>query len=97
LNLQNYDNQARVFLHEVTHLNYFMNAKADHKNKGENPFITDLEISYRDGRGKDNLVIEEAYGVLRAKMTASYRDPTDSGYYAQRNGIAPLYDLAIQC
>ncbi|KAG4427331.1 hypothetical protein IFR05_017186, partial [Cadophora sp. M221] len=49
MNLQNYDNQARIFIHEATHLDWFMGAKQDNDEDGVPPLITDLQIQYKQG------------------------------------------------
>jgi hypothetical protein len=43
--LDAWDNRARVFLHETTHLDYFMNAP------GSSPLIDDLKIDWKSPKG----------------------------------------------
>ncbi len=43
-NLEMWNNRARVLLHEVTHLDYFMNAGDDDSSRS--PFVSDLEVNY---------------------------------------------------
>lgn len=50
-NLALWDNRARCFFHEVTHLDHFMNAGAG--DDGQSPYVSDLEIFYTD-KGKDD-------------------------------------------
>ncbi|RYP00514.1 hypothetical protein DL764_006483 [Monosporascus ibericus] len=80
--LDKWDNQARCFLHEITHLDYFMNAGPGDENKS--PYVSDLEIRYTD-RGSTGW--HEAYGPYNARVLTNYRDPDPqySGYYTQRN------------
>ena len=77
-NLQLWDNQARVFFHEVTHLDWFMNAP------GKSPYVSDLEILVNN-RGQREW--EEAYGPYNARILRNYldQDPQYSAYYTQRN------------
>lgn len=81
--LRNWNNRARVFFHEVTHLDYFMNAGDDPKDKS--PYVSDLKIRYRwEGALQDF----EAYGPFNAKIIRNYvtKRAADSAYYSQRNG-----------
>ncbi|KAF1808040.1 hypothetical protein P152DRAFT_425554 [Eremomyces bilateralis CBS 781.70] len=80
--LMNWDNHARVFFHEITHLNYFMNANAS------SPYVRDLQSNVIwNGRRS----WESMYGPLFAKVLANYVEPPPyntaqwSGYYPQRN------------
>ncbi|KEF57306.1 uncharacterized protein A1O9_05223 [Exophiala aquamarina CBS 119918] len=70
-----YDNRARVFLHEVTHLDFFVNAPA------QTPFIDDLTISLKKNKLSD---FDSVYGPFRAKVLANYRT-NRGGFYTQRN------------
>lgn len=73
-----WDNRARCFLHEVTHLDYFMNAGPG--DQGKSPYVWDLEVEYRGDW-------HECYGPYYAKMLRNWvdADPQYSGYYTQRN------------
>jgi len=77
-NLDEWENRARVFLHEVTHLDYFVNAGED--GKGESPFVSDIEIKTA-GRW------QPAYGALYARTLSRWIDPDPqySAYFTQRN------------
>lgn len=77
-NMANWDNQARVFLHEMTHLEYFINAPRI------SPLVHDLEIEYTD-RGQRQWFT--AYGPANAKILRNWVDPDPqySGYFTQRN------------
>ncbi|KAI9658022.1 MAG: hypothetical protein M1821_002682 [Bathelium mastoideum] len=77
-NLWNYQNQARVMFHEMTHLNYFMNAPAS------SPYVDDLHIRYKLGKSFINKV---AYGPEYIKMLANWQRAGRGGFYTQRNGI----------
>ncbi|RFU29502.1 hypothetical protein B7463_g6841, partial [Scytalidium lignicola] len=74
--LQRFDNRARIFSHEATHLDYFMNAP------GTNPQTDDLTIKWRAG-GRP--VTDIAYGALNARILGKYRAVGFAGYYTQRN------------
>jgi hypothetical protein len=81
--LTNWNNRARVFFHEVTHLDYFMNAGDDPKDKS--PYVTDLKFKLKVGGLKQEF---EAYGPFNAKIVRNYvtKKAADSAYYSQRNG-----------
>lgn len=82
--LANYDNRARCFFHEVTHLDYFMNSGQN--DEGLSPVVSDLEIEIRTpGSGRNYW--DTAYGPFNAKLLRNYQDadPQYSGYYTQRN------------
>lgn len=75
--LSKWNNRARTFFHEITHLDYFMNAPKT------NPYVSDLEVKTSASGSW-----YEAYGPKYAKIIAQYTDPTDpsySGYFSQRN------------
>jgi len=76
-NLDSYDNRARVFFHEVTHLDYFMNTP------GQGPVIDDVKLKARIGGITET---QNAYGALWTKVLANYRARGKGGYYTQRNG-----------
>jgi hypothetical protein len=81
-NLKNWNNKARCFFREITHLDYFMNAGDDAKAKC--PYVSDLEIEYTS-RGQTDWY--DVYGVYNAKVLRNWvdPDPTYSGYFTQRN------------
>lgn len=80
--LDNWNNRARVFFHEVTHLDYFMNAD-DSKKDSKSPEVFDVQFKYR---GENEFT--EAYGPFYAKMLRNWtpKRNSDMGYYTQRNG-----------
>lgn len=89
-NLENWNNRARVFFHEVTHLNYFMNAD-DSRKDSKSPEVFDAQFKYGGS-------IAEAYGPYYAKMLRNYipREKKYIGYYTQRNGEEPKsWDIFI--
>ena len=88
INLENWNNRARCFFHEITHLDYFMNAGDDAKAKS--PYVSDLEIKYSIA-GKQ--AWHQVYGVYNAKVLRNYVDPDPkySGYYTQRNADTYAY------
>jgi hypothetical protein len=62
--LDAWNNRARVFLHETTHLDYFMNAP------GSSPLVDDLQFDWNEpGVGK---VRDWAYGPFFCKMLRNY-------------------------
>lgn len=83
-NLENWNNRARVFFHEVTHLDYFMNAN-DSRDDSKSPEVFDAQFKYKTG-GQTYEV--EAYGPFFAKMMRNYipKQKKYIGYYTQRNG-----------
>ena len=80
-NLDSYDNRARVFFHEVTHLDYFMNTPA------QGPPIDDVLIKYKQG---GRIVEGISYGAYFTKVLKNYRALRKGGYYTQRNGLLSL-------
>ena len=63
--------------HEMTHLDYFMDANA------KVPYVSDLQVK-TSARGQ----WYEAYGPTYAKVIAQYYDLSDAssaGYFSQRN------------
>jgi hypothetical protein len=72
----NYENRARVFLHEMTHLDYFINVPVD---------VSDLTIFINIDGIKER---DMAYGPLRAKILQNWR-PSRAGFYTMRNGMFP--------
>ncbi|KAI4596708.1 hypothetical protein KJ359_005050 [Pestalotiopsis sp. 9143b] len=81
--LSKWDNRARCFFHEVTHLDYFMNAGAN--DDGLSPFVSDLEVNYDTPAVKG--VWYEAYGPYNCRILRNWVDPDPqySGYFTQRN------------
>ena len=67
-NLENWNNRARLFFHEVTHLDYFMNAD-DSRDDSKSPEVFDAGFNFKSG-GKTYKA--EAYGPLYAKMMRNY-------------------------
>jgi hypothetical protein len=78
LKLEAWDNRARVFLHETTHLDYFMNAP------GSSPLVDDLQFDWSD-RGK--VVRDMAYGPKLCKILRNYGLEGEVAFYPQRNGM----------
>ena len=82
--IKNYDNTARVFLHELFHLDYFMAVnRANH--------ITDLSISFMEyEEGKEIIRNKIAYGPRYTKMMAKFEELDNPigrpvGSYVMRN------------
>lgn len=84
-NLENWNNRARLFLHEVTHLNYFMNAPA------KSPVVDDAYIAYKDTDGKTQN--EVAYGPYNVKVLRNYRG--DAWYPGQNADTFAWYAMAM--
>jgi len=80
--LSRWDNQARCMFHEITHLDYFMNAGDD--DSAKSPYVSDLEIFITEQKHDD---WQDAYGPRNARILRNYVDsnPKYSGYYTQRN------------
>ena len=83
-NLQIWNSRARVFFHEATHLDYFMNAP------GSSPYVSDTKFSYKSGGNNYDV---EGYGPYNAKILRNYVKQGRIGYYTQRNGtqFPPCY------
>ncbi|KIN09024.1 hypothetical protein OIDMADRAFT_23751 [Oidiodendron maius Zn] len=81
--LDKWDNRARAFFHEVTHLDYFMSAGDDKKAK--TPYISDLEIRYKTASTQPAWYV--CYGPYNAKVLRNWLDPDPkySAYFTQRN------------
>jgi hypothetical protein len=75
--LDAWDNRARVFLHETTHLDYFMNAP------GSSPLIEDLQFDWKE---KGTVLRDWAYGPFFCKILRNYGLLSQVGFYPQRNG-----------
>ena len=83
--MENWNNRARVFFHEMTHLDSFMNAD-DKDDNSLSPEVFDVEFNYkRPGQLKETA---QAYGPYYAKMLRNFipKDAKLIGYYTQRNG-----------
>jgi hypothetical protein len=82
--LDNFDNQAATFLHELFHVDLAANTFNDYPN----PRIIDINLQYRTLVGLSSVV---AFGSLFSRSLAKYdgsEDPygNDAGFYTQRNG-----------
>lgn len=76
-NLANWNNRARCFFHEITHLTYFMNTP------DSGPNVEDMQITYMVGNEK---VTDFAYGPYNAKLLTNWIKEGLGGFYTQRNG-----------
>jgi hypothetical protein len=87
-NLENWNNRARCFFHEITHLDYFMNAGDD--DKAKSPYVSDLEVYYTT---KGELDWHPCYGAYNAKVLRNWVDmePQYIGYFTQRNADSYAY------
>lgn len=84
LRLQNYDNSAQTFFHELTHLDL----AAD--SPDPNPRVDDLTIAIKVGSGSTQRTLNTvAYGTLCTKILARYQK--DTGYYTQKNGMYMVF------
>jgi hypothetical protein len=79
--LEKWNNRARCFFHEITHLDYFMNA--GDSDGAKSPYVSDLEVEYIVGMKEWH----DAYGPYNAKILRNWvdEDPQWSGYFTQRN------------
>jgi hypothetical protein len=77
--LWSYQNRARTVFHEITHLNYFMNAP------DKSPYVDDLEIPFGP---KSRRTYYAGYGPERIKNIANYEAVNKGGFYTQRNGMS---------
>ena len=75
--LWNYQNRARCLFHEMTHLNYFMNAP------DKSPYVEEARLQWGSGKGRKNQL---AYGPENIKILANYEAVGKGGFYTQRNG-----------
>jgi hypothetical protein len=80
--LASWDNRACVFLHETTHLDYFMNAP------GYSPLVDDLQFDWNEN---GQTVRDWAYGPFFCKMLRNYGQGDQVGFYPQRNGKTRLH------
>ena len=86
--LWNYQNRARLLFHEITHLNYFMNAP------DKSPYVEEARIVWGSGKVKENQL---AYGPDYIKILANYEAVGKGGFYTQRNGtVLPYSQPSIQ-
>jgi hypothetical protein len=87
-NLELWNNRARCFFHEITHLDYFMNAGDG--DKAKSPYVSDLEVSYKIKEATD---WHGCYGVYNCKVLRNWVDPDPqySGYFTQRNADSYAY------
>jgi hypothetical protein len=78
---EKWNNRARCFFHEITHLDYFMNA--GDSDGAKSPYVSDLEVEYIVGMKEWH----DAYGPYNAKILRNWvdEDPQWSGYFTQRN------------
>jgi len=83
--LDKWNNRARVFFHEVTHLDYFMNAGSGDDKNAKSPYVSDLEINYQTS--KTQPAWYSCYGPYNAKVLRNWLtdDPKYIGYFTQRN------------
>lgn len=83
-NLENWNNRARLFFHEVTHLDWFMNAN-DTKDDSKSPEVFDAQFKYKAG---GEMYEVEAYGPFHAKIMRNHipKQKKYIGYYTQRDG-----------
>lgn len=88
IKLDSWNNRARVFLHETTHLDYFMNAP------GSSPLVDDLQFDWRDAGA---VVRDWVYGPYFCKMLRNYGLGTQVGFYPQRNGKSLGTAAAVVC
>jgi hypothetical protein len=81
-NLASWNNRARIFLHETTHLDWFMNTPH------ESPMVNDLKIiSKASEQDSDGEYIKDwTYGVAFCKILKNYGRLSLVGFYPQRNG-----------
>ncbi|KAI9680921.1 MAG: hypothetical protein M1829_001001 [Trizodia sp. TS-e1964] len=79
-NLDNWENRARCFFHEITHLDYFMNAGDNSKS----PFVSDLEVEVTAQGNRD---WHHCYGSYYSRILTNWldKDPKYIGYFTQRN------------
>ena len=73
-NLEYWNNRARVFLHEATHIHYFMNTP------DKSPDVDDLIILWKEGGQKHE---DYVYGPYRTKILRNW---LGDGTFPQRNG-----------
>jgi hypothetical protein len=83
-NLETWNNRARCFFHEITHLNYFMNAPE------KSPVVEDVHIEYKIG-GKWERI--GAYGSYNVRVLRNYRG--NAQYPAQNADTYAWYAMAL--
>ncbi len=79
---QTLNGQARVFLHEAAHCNYFIDGD------GTVPFVDDLTFTHREGGQR---VATEGYGPENCRNLTNYIRMCKGGFYTQRNGKFPVF------
>lgn len=77
-NLETWNSRARCFLHETTHLDWFMDAP------NTSPFVDDLSFQYKAKKKIENA---QGYGPYNAKIIRNYAPTGKAGFYPQRNGV----------
>jgi hypothetical protein len=80
--------KGRVVLHELTHLDWFMNVP------GTNKEIWDYNVAVRDGKSREKSY--NTYGPLMTKILAKYKSKsTPYGYFTSTNADSyAMYTLA---
>jgi len=97
--LEAWDNQARAFLHEVTHLDNMIHAPE------QVPVIDDIQVVWNSIQNVFDFVDDPiqvtqkdwAYGPRFAKMLRNYGLGSEVGFYAQRNGEFLVFVLFFPC
>ena len=88
LKLQNYDNRAQTFFHELTHLDLAADSPVP------NPRVDDLTIAIKIGSGSTQRTLNTvAYGTLTTKILARYQN--EPGYYTQKNGMYMVFSNQV--
>ncbi|KAF1961810.1 hypothetical protein CC80DRAFT_436156 [Byssothecium circinans] len=82
--LDQWNNRARTFFHEITHLNYFMNAPK------KSPLVDDALISYKS---EGHNVETGAYGPYNVKVLRKFR--ADAWYPGQNADTYAWYAMAM--
>ncbi|KAH6857337.1 hypothetical protein BKA58DRAFT_444485 [Alternaria rosae] len=85
-NLESWDNRARCFFHEITHLGYFVNSGGSDKS----PNVEDLRIMFGPKTKQRN---ELTYGPYYAKISRNYR--ADGWYPGQNADTYAWYAMAM--
>ncbi|KAH3919534.1 hypothetical protein HBI56_027940 [Parastagonospora nodorum] len=85
-NLENWDNRASCFFHEITHLAYFVNSGAS----GKSPNVDDLRINFGT---KTKRRTEDTYGPYLAKILRNFR--ADGWYPGQNADTYAWYAMAM--
>ena len=85
--LDTWNNRARVFIHEATHYNYFIDAD------GTVPYVDDLSYEYKQGT---DTIKSEGYGPKDVRILANYKKMGKGGFYTQRNGQSAYIPLVLR-